>query len=703
MTGKVVQVDLRGRSADGAAELTRGLLTGEDHTDLTRLLVIDDTAALNAHRAAYESLLVSRYTERLLCVAVGRTDADPPRIELPGVLTQTAGVLWVPDPAGINWRLSAASATRRDRAEGTDTGLTRLVEVLNLDDVFQRTVELIDKVPGRVANPGLRLAGVGGGRAEFLQALLAAGERALASGTGRVPDLPESTGRAPGPRNVRLRGGGAVQQSADRTREAVAEARGLADELTEPGALFAGPVPVEQAMATAGERLGLLRASLEELFTAAHGTTGLGPAQQQAIDRAGVVLPEPEDFDAAKTRKVVDTYLDDGLRQRTPLPQLVAGLDTRMAGLLPRGSRERIPALRRACPDELPAGLREPAPMPGPEPWLPVVGLLTAALAGLTPFGPVSGLVMAVLWTLLVTLTVLRGPGGRSEGTTGALAANGVASTVGGVGVGLVAPSPAPVVWAPAVVVGLVVAGWAVIRSWRSRTSAWIAESGIDAAGEAVDDLLSVVSAAALEWSQTDARVATADAVGRMTVALDHVAEEIQAQVERARIEAPGPLRPDPRIEHYLADLVRAAMAPRLRGLAADSADRHGEEARRTAAERFAAWHEHVAEHGPLAAPPFATEPPPETSGTPRDELPDLAVAVAYDPGSVMWQLCAADDLSVLDPGSTPPPVVRFAPRHGRTAGSDALPPDTVWVTSARHAGLLRLVPVRPGLTAQRW
>jgi hypothetical protein len=703
MRHRVVQVDLRGRPAGEAADTVRRLLADEANTDLTLLLVIDEAAALKAHQQAYETLLSSHFTEKMLSVAVGRGDTDPPRIEVPGAVAQAAGVLWVPDPGGINWRLSrAAAATRRDRSEGPEAGLAHLLEILSLTDVFEEVLALVEKLPGRIANPGLVLGGADGGGTDFQQTLLAAGERVLDPRGGRTPEFTRS-GRTSPPTAARLRKGGVLDNAADQARGALAEAQDLAGELTEGAALFAVPPPVAEATAAAGESVGRLRDRLEELFSRAHGNTELGDAQQDAIERAGVVLPDLEDFDPAKTRKAIEGYLAEALGEGVPLPRLAEGLDRQKDRLMPHGSRERIPALARACPDELLAGLREPRPMPGPEPWLPVVGLVAAALAGLSPLGPLSGLVLALLWTLLVAYTVLRGPGGRPGRHGRALVANGLAAVAGGVGAGLVVPATPPAVWALGIVVALGLTGWATLSSWRSRTRLWVAESGLDEAGTAVDELFAVLAAAVREWSEAGARLATADAVARMGSALDQVAAGIGDRTARLRREFSGTARSDPRIQHYLADLVRAAMVPRLRGLAVGSTAEHGEEARRAANELFAVWDAHVAEHGALGPPPFAAEGAVEGPAAPLDELSDLAETAAHDPGDVMWQLCSADDLPMLDVGSNHLGVVRFAPQHSRMTAEELLPPDTVWVPSARHAGVLRMVPIRHGLIVQSW
>jgi hypothetical protein len=67
-----------------------------------------------------------------------------------------------------------------------------------------------------------------------------------------------------------------------------------------------------------------------------------------------------------------------------------------------------------------------------------------------------------------------------------------------------------------------------------------------------------------------------------------------------------------------------------------------------------------------------------------------------------MWQLCTPADLSALDMAGTLP-TVAFAPRLTRQQLVDVLPQDTIWTSSGAHAGLLRLVPLRPGIASTSW
>jgi hypothetical protein len=703
MRHEVVRLELRGMGGEDAGAAVQELLTGGGHTNLSRLLVIDDAAALKRHREAYEALLPSPYVEQVMCVAIGRSGDDSQPLDVPGAITQAAAVLWVTDTDGIDWRLTgAAPVLHPGKGEVRDGGLLKLLEALDLNDVFEKTFELVLKIPGRVACPGLRLSGADDGRSDFLNALAAAAEDLLEPGGGRLPGLSPSAGERPAFPAVRLRKGCPLGDATEGAADALTDAHEMAEELAEAASLLVRPLPVSETARAAGDALALLRERVERLFTEAHSPAGLDSAQYEAIDRAGVDLPEPQRFDPATAGKAISDYLDEALTGSHPLPKILEGLDRRQQALLPHGSRERLPALRAACPDELIDGLRAPEPLPGPQPWLPAIGLVTAALAGLTPFGPASGLVMAALWALLIILTVVRGPGGRIADHKRSIAANGVAAAAGGLATGLAVPAPPSALWGLATLLALSGAALAVLRSWRSRADQWLNDSGLIEAQRTVDDVHAVIAAVAGEWSAADARIAEADAVARMSAALSQVAAEIGAHAHRLRGDFPGPVRMDQRVRHQLADLVRAAMEPRLRELHENSAGHHGEAARAKTAELFQIWDECVTAHGPFERPPFATARTTDDA-VPFEEPAELVRAAGYDAHDVMRQLCAVTDLPLLELGGPDLAVVRFVPQHGRTTGDDLMPADTLRVPSARHAGVLRMVPVRPGVVAPSW
>ncbi|GAA3231062.1 hypothetical protein [Actinocorallia longicatena] len=698
MRARVVQLQLRGIGPAEALERAGALLANSEEPDLTRLLILDEARSLHAHQEAYEELLRSRFTDAIVSVAVGHGDGT--KLELPGSLAQGAGVLWVLNPGGVNWRLAAgAPATRRDSREDRDTGLVRLVEVLTIPEVFDQAHRLLERIPGGVANPGHRLAGAGGGPSEFQLGLLAAIEQTLERRPGPAPAF-GGFGRGSGASRPVEFQPGPFTRRVNGCAEALAGAGELAETLPEPSALLGSPSPVRELVVEAGEYLLNVREDLRILLDEAHSTSGLTAAQYETLTRAGIVPLDAEDFDATRTRTALDGYLREALDRETPLPKLSERLSGLADELVPRGSRAHTAALDEACPDSLLERLRSPEPFPGPEPWLPGVGLVAGALAGLTPFGPVSGAVMGVLWTLLVALTVVRGPGGGRAHL--GLGLNAAAAVGGGVAAGVLVTGTSPALWPLALVGALAVAITGTLLSWRSRATHWAAEAGLAEAGRSLEELLSVLGRADREWAQATARLNTSDAVVRLRVALDRAAQELEARGADLRRELSGPPNPDPALRRQLGDLVLAVLEPRLRELSSGSPGEHGDAAARATEDLLRLWDDHVSEHGPIEPPPFAVDREPSVAANPHTE--DLLRAAAQNPHDVMWQLCSADDLALLDPGHGQVPVVRFAPRSGLAAAAEGRSAaEMVWISSAQHAGVLRLVPIRPGMTSTSW
>jgi hypothetical protein len=91
-----------------------------------------------------------------------------------------------------------------------------------------------------------------------------------------------------------------------------------------------------------------------------------------------------------------------------------------------------------------------------------------------------------------------------------------------------------------------------------------------------------------------------------------------------------------------------------------------------------------------------------EVPFTVEDDLARVREALSYPAAAEMWQLCGPEDLGVLDV-SVPPLTVRFAPRLLGAALAGLLPEQPVWTSSGSFAGLLRLVPLRPGVVISSW
>jgi hypothetical protein len=150
-----------------------------------------------------------------------------------------------------------------------------------------------------------------------------------------------------------------------------------------------------------------------------------------------------------------------------------------------------------------------------------------------------------------------------------------------------------------------------------------------------------------------------------------------------------------------LRDLILRAVAAEL-----SSPSASGPEALRVARERtvemLREWTGLVRDHGVTAQPSFAST---SAHGGPHvieDDVASIREALAYPARDEMWQLCAPADLSALDVDS-PTVSIRFASRLTKDALNGLPGDEPVWTSSGAFAGVLRLVPLWPGLIAPTW
>jgi hypothetical protein len=113
-------------------------------------------------------------------------------------------------------------------------------------------------------------------------------------------------------------------------------------------------------------------------------------------------------------------------------------------------------------------------------------------------------------------------------------------------------------------------------------------------------------------------------------------------------------------------------------------------------------WTRQVTTHGVSATPSFASSAVHSVRPPGDEEVAAAREAMLYPATGEMWQLCRAADLPALEEES-PPLALRIAPRIDRDALLGGLAgAETQW-TSLPWAGLLRLVPLRPGIVDQSW
>ncbi len=364
---------LTGRADADAEDTARSLLTDmHGHPDLTRLLVLDDTASLVRHTPIYERLITARRVEDLLCVALGPRAESGRGLQLPGNLggTQGSGVLWVSDPRGIDWRV-AASAIAKGHPNGSKSGLDHLVELLSVDEVFDRVLEVMTtRVPDRVASPGLRLAGADDEAATFAGALAVAIRRLTERGQGADgpfrPLLPAVIGGAS------LAPGGDLARCHADVLESVQAADGALERLRGLGGMIRrSRADLHEHVVEVGAALGELRHQVDQLLRDANSAGEMADSQRARVLSAGVDLPASAaaasdtgtPADALPSSRVV-RVIGDAIRGGDPIPLVARQLALTERELKRLGSASYLPEAEQRCPASLLARLANPPRRP---------------------------------------------------------------------------------------------------------------------------------------------------------------------------------------------------------------------------------------------------------------------------------------------------------------------------------------------------
>jgi hypothetical protein len=343
---------------------------------LERVLVIDDTSALTGHAPLYQALATSNRIPALMCVAVGPLSvaAGPHghggrHLALPGILggSQGYGVLWVGDPAGIDWRVALVPIANGH--PGTENGLDRLLDLLSVDELFDRVhAAFEDQVPGKVASPGLRLAGAEDEFAAFTAALNVAVRRLCAAGSG--PDgpfaalLPATAGGA------HLAENGPLAHYQDEVLTATASAGNAVAELTRlHGRFRRGDGGLQECLVEARAALSDLRDMVTRLLREADAAGPLTGNQRRLLEAAGIGFEVPvtgtsPNAAASLTDKQsqVIRVISDAIGGGDTLPLVARRLAQTAREVRRGGSAAYLHEVEEACPAALLDRLSDPDP-----------------------------------------------------------------------------------------------------------------------------------------------------------------------------------------------------------------------------------------------------------------------------------------------------------------------------------------------------
>ncbi|MGC0422530.1 hypothetical protein [Embleya sp. AB8] len=494
--------------------------------------------------------------------------------------------------------------------------------------------------------------------------------------------------------------------------------------------------------------------------TVGRGAAGLDADGRAWLDRLGVLVPEPPGLGA--------TSVAAALRERTTAaferPEGLRGLAGRLRELAdriaPGAGASRAHEVDQTCSDGFLTRYLRPAVFPlGPGQVGIVGGLLVGAF--LTALWPALGLLGAGLAVLLgvlgPTLITMRRPdrGTRPILPTEALPMIVVAGLV--TLVGAVLGVLAGRAWGPPTGVGplALLLGPAVLvvlpgLDWMVRVRHWDRALGLGAASRALHGLHGVLVRTV--WNDWALAAPRREAVDRATVLAALLEESATILAEDAAPPArqftdepaapepvgamfgtgapptPGrsarPTTPPPgagastggsvgaslhdTVLGDLVDALHAAFEPLWPLLERDPAEASRRGAGPELRPVLHAYTDHLAHHGVQAAPPFGrgSQDRPHVGEAVGGDADRIAELLAQPADRSMLQLCAADQLILLDHTPTHARGVRFAPRGVRPAVREALrersaghllEPELVWTGGGRLAGVLRLLPLLPG------
>lgn len=353
----VHRLSLSGLTDDEADQAVQALFV---HPRLERVLVDDDVELLAKHEAAYQRLITSNRVHTLLCVAVGARAESDGRLWLPEYLghVQGYGVLWIGDRAGIDWRPAAIPVANLHA--GASDGLDQLVDLLDADEVFDRVHQAFDEgVQGRVASPGLRLAGTDNEAATFAAALGVAIGGLCGAGSG--PDGPFRTLLPAAAGGASLDDNGPVGRYRDEVMAAAAGASKALEEVTGlRGRLRRGDGGLHGQLVELRAALADLRELVTRLLREAHAVGQPTDNQRRLVPSAGIRF---EGHASARTPASASTGVADRSHISQAISDAIKGGDT--LGLVAKrlarterevarhGSGSYLPEVDKACPSGL--------------------------------------------------------------------------------------------------------------------------------------------------------------------------------------------------------------------------------------------------------------------------------------------------------------------------------------------------------------
>lgn len=702
-----------------------------------RVVVIDDVTKLIEHYQRYERLAALPQVEKVICVAIGGLDGARTEFQIPTAMVTVAATLWVGDRDGVNW--SGGADRARVRGQEKDTDLSDLISVLRTPEVFDEVYRRTRDFPHQTASPGLDVDRIDvpeqvltDRRVVALRSIVATGlaAREQEAGSRLTEVLDRVATQMSGARNrvldqvpveallQQVRTGAHIQLR--RAHSALQRLASLAGLLGAHG----GVRHTKSLLATAGSALYEHQALATETVRRVGANLASGyPPVHELVE---IGLPQPSGVDHVALSSEVGAAVSADLRAGHPLPDISGQLRRFAVRVAPQGAIGAGRTISSSRVESLTTVLKKPPPVtfgwPAPLVLLTGIAFLTCFAATMLPQpSGIAGPVLSLCWIVLTGLLLARRSGqngvkAMAFAVDWGLIAVGAAAVAGVVSGALASQSvdtsglPVEAEFLAVLLLVLVMLGTGAL-SWNWMIHSWSRKVGLQEALDANQYLVQLLDEViAAEWRPAQQRRQLADTALAVASGIDDVAElatellTVLEEVESgggAEAEFPsaaglgGGRELVAVLRRDLAELTILAIEPCLAGIrrAGPQSAQPGQYADHTR-HLFTDYSGHLETRGVHALP----------AGI-RDEAPRQALRAALwhqsdasrqilrsNHRSELIQLCAAGEVRLLNAADSE--VFRFAPQDAR----DVLAADDVIWVSGTAVGVVRLVPLRPGL-----
>jgi hypothetical protein len=240
-------------------------------------------------------------------------------------------------------------------------------------------------------------------------------------------------------------------------------------------------------------------------------------------------------------------------------------------------------------------------------------------------------------------------------------------------------------------------------RTGRRGSAETRSEQDLGEAARAASELESLIlTVASREWSPAGT---SRTEVSRIRATLDGTSKALTEYADQAGTASSARAARQARLAELLVpvlrDLVFHVVAAEVAQPSATGLEAFGA-ARDRASGLIGDWAKGVQANGIASQPPFKSPSVPSAAlYASADDVAEIREALLCQPAGEMWQLCGPDDLKSVLNLAVAPAVVRFAGGLNKDALAATLPGEQpVWTSRGSHAGLLRLVSLRPEYVA---